>query len=87
MSNPLALFSVSIFCSLICLLPGDSAQPIARGELALGDVPYFAATSTPLPITLPANMTTGAYRLAGSLVSGTEEIGRASCRERVYSNV
>jgi hypothetical protein len=60
--------------SLRWSLRATNGRIAQQGTLALGDVAYYSTVSQPLPITIPANVATGAYTLAGTLTSGRDTI-------------
>jgi len=47
-----------------------------RGQLPFGDVAYYAATSRPVTVALPASLASGEYELRGSLVRGRDTVSR-----------
>ncbi|MEJ7759876.1 MAG: hypothetical protein WKF55_09855 [Gemmatimonadaceae bacterium] len=62
--------------SLEYTITGPDSVIRFRGRVALPDVAYYAARSTPLPITLPGQLPTATYQLSGRLISGADTISR-----------
>jgi beta-galactosidase len=57
-------------------LADSGGAVVAHGSRALADVPYFAAQSDRLTMSVPASLPTGSYTLRGTLSSGARTLSR-----------
>ena len=62
--------------SLEYTVTGTDGRVRVRGRSDLADVPYYGARSTPVPITLPSDLPTATYTIAGSVMRGGDTISR-----------
>ena len=61
-------------------LTSKSGRKVAGGELAVGDVPYYATATHTVSIPIPERLSTGDYLLVGELFEGKRTLSRNETR-------